>query len=106
MATYAEKCAGLYSPVPPGNNVKEVRPMGRLRDIIESLNRLGNLISEDITNISIEIDRIAGPMAVDPNKSEPRPPANNDLDVMQEQLDRLDRLAQFTRQQLDRIRSL
>lgn len=101
--------AARVLPTPPsqleGIN-KEVRPVGRLKDRIESLNRLGNMLSDDMTNICIEIDRISGPMAVDQTKGESCRPPSSDLDHMQDQLDRLDRLAQFTRQQLDRLRAI
>lgn len=101
--------AARANPVPPsqlGGISKEVRPVGRLKDRVESLNRLGNLLSEDISNISMEIDRIVGPVAADPSKGEPSRPPSTDLESFQEQLDRLDRLAQFTRQQLDRLRTI
>lgn len=108
IETYAAKNAAATTMLSPARTGigDTVRPVGRLKDRIESLNRLGNMISEDIHHISIEIDRITGPIAVDPNKGEPARPPSCDLDVMQEQLDRLDRLAQFTRQQLDRLRSI
>lgn len=93
--------SGAVAPAAAG-----VRAMGALRAKIESLNRMANLISEDASGISIEIDRISGCVPCDPSKSAGERPESCDLDAFQSQLDRLDRLAQFVRSQLDRMRSL
>lgn len=83
-----------------------VRPVGLLKARIENMNGSVNRMSEDIHCISLEIDRIVGCQAVDPSKSSPERPPSCDLDSMQEQLDRLDRLAQFVHGQLERLRSI
>ncbi len=83
-----------------------VRDIGQLKQKIENLNRLANLLSEDMSGFSIEIDRISGCRPADPSKGQPERPASCDLESFQEQLDRLDRLAQFVHQQLDRLRAI
>ncbi len=83
-----------------------VRPMGAVQSKTESLNRVMNMISEDMASISEELDRLIGCRPQDPSKALASCPAGSHLAALQEQLDRADRLAQFTREQLDRIRSL
>lgn len=82
------------------------RDIGQLKQKIESLNRLANLLSEDMSGFSCEIDRISGCRPTDPSKAAPERPASCDLESFQEQLDRLDRLCQFSRGQLDRLRTI
>ena len=98
---------------PPCNSVgavggltTAVRDIGQLKQKIESLNRLANLLSEDMSGFATEIDRIQGCRPVDPSKAAPERPASCDLESFQEQLDRLDRLCQFSRGQLDRLRTI
>lgn len=99
----------VYSPGAEFNSSAKnaiARDIGQLKQKIESLNRLANLISEDMSGFSIEIDRISGCRPTDPSKATPERPASCDLESFQEQLDRLDRLSQFSRGQLDRLRTI
>lgn len=96
-----------YPPPCPAPGLEaSARVEGQLKQKIESLNRIANLISEDMSGFSIEIDRISGCRAVDPSKTTPERSPSCDLESFQEQIDRLDRLAQFSHGQLDRLRTI
>ena len=95
-----------YSPPSAAVLTASVRAVGQLKSKIESLNRIANLISDDMAGFSSEIDRLSGCTPCDPSKSTPERPVSCDLESFQEQIDRLDRLAQFTRGQLDRLRAI
>lgn len=98
--------AYALSPARGAGEVSAARAVGILKSKVESLNRLGNLLSEDVSQIAIEIDRISGCQPQDANKVDGPRPESSDLDSLQTQIDRLDRLAQFTRLQLDRLRAI
>lgn len=83
-----------------------VRAVGLFKSKIDSVNRLANLISEDISNISLEIDRISGSIPEKASQSCPERTDSCEMDAMQSQIDRIDRLAQETRRQLDRLRAI
>ena len=95
-----------YPPPSAAGMTASVRAVGQLKSKIESLNRIANLISEDMAGFSSEIDRLSGCTPCDPSKASPERPASCDLESFQEQLDRLDGLAQFTHGQLDRLRAI